>query len=463
MSRKLMITAGVAVLMLIGVAAIYLWPVPKDPLCQYVNESRLECLAMVADRQTYRPGALARVYTDAKDKDLRRVELPAAYLDNETCVIPGATLAGLSPQPQPFNLRSITYSSKNTSNVGGKLAQGLEINIGPQSERIQSVDLSFGNARTSLLDETVLVDRINSCKIRPRCVQQIQDQGYNLVNRVLEVDEIAYAFKDSKGASLSIDTLLKENAIKLGGSFVIGSASGESLKSKHPAVIAVSFVNSSVVLGAQPCEAKVVFSPEGNSQVAIGGGGRPGHIAENIAPAVASLGAPAELRATGSENQMGNMERRQSMATARALVRKGSADNEIKLNLNVRASGGHYGVRGRFGIGIISGHDTGANASAQVDGRINVLLRQPSGRLKVAWSGFPATGADGAVSNIAVVAPTGRVIQQILVTAPQGEQTVELPAEGQYAVHTRASLRAERSGSSEANQNVDARVSASIE
>jgi hypothetical protein len=152
-------------------------------------------------------------------------------------------------------------------------------------------------------------------------------------------------------------------------------------------VIGLSPINPAAIDSVRPCVEPVIYSFEGSSRAVIGGGGRPGHIASQ-APAEGNLGKKVQLTAQGTENARGNFERTVSIARSSAFVVQHGVDG-LQFENAVQIQGGHYGVRGPLGIGIISGHDTSANAESTADGRINVLFRRSNGTLLVRWEGFP--------------------------------------------------------------------------
>jgi hypothetical protein len=156
----------------------------------------------------------------------------------------------------------------------------------------------------------------------------------------------------------------------------------------------------------------------------------------------------------------------QTVSTASAAASVSQADPQsLRIKNAVQIQGGHYGVRGPFGIGIASGHDTGANAEATNDGRINVLLRSSGGSLKISWERFPPVSGPPLVqqTSIQVEGPTG-TIETIANVGGSGEKVLQLSGEGRYSIVVRNFARAEGSGwSAREAASFDAIVHASIQ
>ncbi len=78
---------GTAVVLLVFAAAtayVLLRPIETDKLCTFVRGLALSCPTLVADPVTIRPGGIVREVPDPTNKSLLKVDLPSAYLDNET-------------------------------------------------------------------------------------------------------------------------------------------------------------------------------------------------------------------------------------------------------------------------------------------------------------------------------------------------------------------------------------------
>jgi hypothetical protein len=460
-------TGAIFGITVVGVALwIYFQPPQPDPLCSYVRGMSLDCPTLASDPGTLRPGAITRHVSDQQVKGAFRVELPSSYLDNETCLIPGVRLTPLNPTPQPFSLRSIIYKADAVASLNGQLAQGISVSGRGGGTNVSEVRLDFGEATTYLLDENLLIERIERCEIRPACVQRILDQKYRVVNRVPQVKEMSYRFVDSRGIEISAKELLEKGVLRLDGSIGANAAVGETLNSKMPLVIALQLINETAVQKAKPCTAPVLYSVEGSGLAQVGGGGRPGHI---VAPprVFSKLGEEARASAVGSENTRGDRDRTQSRATATAVVRKGQGDGQLQVLSSVDVQGGHYGRSGVLGLGVASGHDTGANATATADGRINVLLRSSRANLRLTWSGLPQrvnAGGSSISTELVLVGPSGQSIQVFEREGPDGTAMVALEGEGQYAVTVKVFARAEASGSAgRARHSVNAMVRAMIE
>jgi hypothetical protein len=463
---------GTAVVLLVFAAAtvyVLLRSIETDKLCTFVRGLALSCPTLVADPVTIRPGGIVREVPDPTHKGLMKVDLPSAYLDNETCLIPGAKLAPWSPhEEQSFSLPTFSYDFSSISRIGGQVplpaVQGVDIDADASASRVSRISLSFGPARTRLLDENVLLNRIESCEILPRCVDRIRQNRYLVVNRVVEVEGMSYSFEDSAGARIPLGLLLENKTIRaVNSSFDISQKNGTSLNSAAKMVIALTTIDSAAFSKVQTCTAPVVFSFEGNSRATVGGGGRPGFIPPQ-APVTAKLGQEAKVAGRGSEDHQGDMEQTTSSALAWASVSQADSQS-LRVTNTVQIQGGHYGVRGPLGIGIASGHDTSANAEAINDGRINVLLRTPGALLNIAWQGFavPSAAPVAQQAEMQVEGPQG-TLETIPNIGSSGTKTVRLPAEGYYSVIVRNFARAEGSGwSARASIATDATVRVSIQ
>lgn len=452
--RRVYIGLAIVGLALILVTAyFYFRPSEPDRLCSLARNSAMKCPAIVADPVTLRPGGIVREVPDSSDQNATKVDLPSAYLDNETCLIPGAKLEPWSPrEEQPFSLPTFNYSFNAISRLGGNVPlpaiQGVEIDTDASGLRIAKISLTFGSARTRLLDENVLLNRIESCEISPRCIERLVQNRYRIINRVIEVEGLSYVFEDEKGARIPLGILLENKSVRAANaSFDISQKSATSLNSTSKLVIALTTIDDGTIAKAQPCTQSVVYKPfEGSSRVVIGGGGRPGHI-QPRAPMSGRLGQQAGLSASGNEQNEGNIEQTTSTAQASAVVSQ-VGPQTLTFKSVVQVQGGHYGKRGRLGIGIESGHDTGANAEASMDGRVNVLLRKPAAVLAIKWNGFAAPSGPPSVqqAEIQVVGPNGPISTTPIGSS--GEETVRLLGEGYYSVIVRSVSRAEASGHS---------------
>lgn len=443
---------GLGLLLLVGFFGwLILRPIDGDKLCSLVRASYFSCPTLVADPVTLRPGGVVREVQDHANEQFTRLELPNAYLDNDSCLIPGAKLTPWSPQDEKsFDLPTIAYDFNVLTKVGAKLTlpnvQGVEIDTNAAASRLARISISFGPTRTRLLDENVLLNRIESCEISPRCIDRIRQHGYKVLNRIVEVEGMNYSFEDSQGVRIPLGVLLDSKILKgPTANFEVHQRTASTLNSKTRLVIGLSTINSEAIAKAKPCTEDVVYSSEGGGRAVIGGGGRPGHIIPR-APVFAKLGDRAEISAQGSEGSRGNFERTVSFAKGAASVAQVSPDTLQILN-SVAVQGGHYGVRGPAGIGIVSGHDTSANAEATADGRINILLRRPGADLLVEWQGFPTSRPVGIQQDYAIqVTGPGGVVDEIRAPIGSGERKLRLPAEGYYAVIVKAFSRAEGSG-----------------
>lgn len=337
---------ALVLLLLFGGVTIYVIfrPIEVDRLCTFVRGSALKCPTLVADPVTLRPGGIVQEIPDPANKNPIKVDLPIAYLDNETCLIPGARLAPWSPRDeQPFSLPTFNYDFTALSKIGGQVplpaVQGVDIDADVAASRVSKISLSFGSARTRLLDENVLLNRIESCEILPRCVDRIKQNRYRVVNRIVEVEGMSYSFEDSTGARIPLGLLLENKTIRaVNASFDISQKNATSLNSTTRMVIALTTIDSAAFSNAQTCTAPVVYSFEGNSRAAIGGGGRPGFIPPQ-APVTANFGEEARAAARGTEDSHGDMEQTASSALASALVTQADPQS-LRIKSTVQIQGG---------------------------------------------------------------------------------------------------------------------------
>jgi hypothetical protein len=344
------------------------------------------------------------------------------------------------------------------------MVQGVEIDADAAASRVSRISLRFGAARTRLLDENALINRIESCEIRPQCVDRIKQNKYLIVNRVLEVEGMSFAFEDASGAHIPLGVLLDNQAIRaVNSSFDLSQKNATSLNSTSKMVIALSTINPDVLTNAKTCTTPVIYSFEGNSRAHVGGGGRPGYIAPQEF-VYGKFGDETKAQGRGSEDSRGNMEQTASSAFANTSIIK-DGPQSVRIRNIVQIQGGHYGVRGPLGIGIASGHDTSANAEGNVDGRINMLVRTGASKLKISWQNFPAPNNLPVIqrTDLEIVGPSGS-IDKISNVGGSGEKVISLPGEGFYSVVVKNVARAEGSGSSaRATSSLDGVVRAEVQ
>jgi hypothetical protein len=209
----------VAALFVVVAGWIMLMPPEPDRLCAFMRDASFHCPTLIADPVTLRPGGIVKEVPDKSDKEFTRFDLPHAYLDDESCLIPGAKLDAWSLRDErSFELPTIRYKFDALAKLHGEFTlpkvQGLDVDVDAAASRTTEVAITFGPARTRLLDENLLLNRIERCEISPRCVERIRENGYQILNRILEVDGISYSFVDSRGVKIPLGVLLDSKIIR---------------------------------------------------------------------------------------------------------------------------------------------------------------------------------------------------------------------------------------------------------
>jgi hypothetical protein len=444
---------AISLIFIVGVLYVLFLPKLQDPLCRYVRSFDMVCLALPADEETYRPGAISQLVADPHDPTKFRLSLPNSYLD-KTCVIAGASLEQWKPSAVPFSLAGVRYNRSALASMNGQISPDFRVNIGPKASTIQAVELTFGEARVSLLDELALVGRIENCAIKPQCITLVKDQKYRIVNRSLVVDNITYELKDSRDASLSIADLPGE-ALTLAGAFSKTESLGTKLMSKRPLALAVQLISDDAIRKANPCTAGALYMSDGVSEVSVASAGR------TVKSPPSEFGRTATAEIQGVEHERGSNNIR-SNAKAYGLTHQ-TREGELRIVATALAQGGQYEERNLSGT---VRHETIATAAAEASGVIRVLVRSGPGMLRVGWVGLPVTSNNPAtaVNSIEIQKPDGTLLETIKSPTGTGSAGVWLDAQGQYSVVGKTVLKSQAKGpSGRVEAAVDARLTATMD
>lgn len=421
-----------------------------DPLCKYVESQNFVCPALLGSSSVLRPGSIVQIREDA-DEEVKevRVSIPTSQLDT-ACVFPGTTVVLPSPEPAtPFPLPTFSYDLRRNIAAGAQFpipeVQHLKVAAGPQGERVRKVEIEAGDSTFILLDENHLTALIADCRIKPSCVDRIKQYGDKVVNGVLVAGTLSYEFYDEEGRKLQVGAAIKEGIIKINGDLSNTSAAGTKLTADSGTVLGVTLIRDQVIADAQPCTQQVLYTLEGDAEVAIGGGGGRRNIGDTRNQA-RQLGNAASLSDQGSERSecSSGFERTRSRAVARAQLAPGEAPNSLLLEAAVSSRGGHYATAAQcIGSTLIgrTGHDTSAHSLASIRGRLNALVRREGpANLLATWSGL------GDFVTLSVVSPTGESLLSGMRLGDSGEQRIEIPQGGMYGFSLQASLRSSANG-----------------
>jgi hypothetical protein len=436
--KKKKVALGISIAIFVAFGTAIAWnyfkpPDQSDPLCTFVRSHKFDCVALVTDAATYRPGGIAAVGSDPNDK---KADLPSSYLDTEGCIVKGASVAAWSTSSNPFNLSTVTYGRTAIASLGGHLANGVKVDVGPTSNRIESVKLSFGPAHTALLDERILEDRIGSCAVTIKCVAFIKGGKYKVIKRILSSDSLAYTFSDSKGASVRIAELEK-GSLSASGTFTVTGQNGEELQSQSPSALGVQFISDDVIRTVQVCESPAAYRAQGTASLTAGGDGGVGLPTLTATQGVS--GASAVLEGSGNEPRGGQ---HGIPSAVRAMARVDPiGTNELRFVSNIDVRGGQYGAPTALGLAPAL-RVTKAHITAELQGEVEVLARKDGGTLQVSWSDMPPSGGDPsrkAGAEFVVLDPDSTVTSQ---SAMSGTGSVRIPIrnEGKYTVRPKLSV-----------------------
>ncbi|MCK1626561.1 trypsin-like peptidase domain-containing protein [Bradyrhizobium sp. 160] len=153
----------------------------------------------------------------------------------------------------------------------------------------------------------------------------------------------------------------------------------------------------------------------------------------------------AELNASGEERSECDEAsgRTRSNAQAHASVQL-FENNGLKIPISLAVQGGHYRTAttciGGKPVGL-TGHDTEARASADVEGQIDFDLQSAPADLRVVWQDVPPG------TRVALVGPDGAVRKSIEVSGTS-EQAIQLPESGHWRLQASISRQLRAKGGS---------------
>ena len=167
---------------------------------------------------------------------------------------------------------------------------------------------------------------------------------------------------------------------------------------------------------------------DGRSAVTVAGSGSGATPTRTVSQ---GLGALAEIQARGSESSECNpgSGRTFSQGLARGRVERADHDS-LRFFLDLGAQGGHYRTAaaciGGNPVGL-TGHDTETSATVELEGVVRLENTAAKQKVVVQWSDF----VPGVVE---ISGPAG--FSKNFTVQGGGEQTIELPAVGEYSVST---------------------------
>lgn len=447
-SRLLGIFALFAIVASGGVFLIYhhSHPTPKasrgpDILCAYVSDSLgMRCVQVLGADTLLGPGAIVDFPAPKQAHDL--VPLPNAQLFSDSCVVPGeqinALTSSLHNQQNTISLQSMTFHSERKLHIGAELPiprfPNIEIKAGPQASDITDVTLAPSDVHAELLDENQFLDALENFGIRKVCIDRLRKSQYQVVAKAL-VGTLDYAVTDNNSQSLSLDAALTKGLLNVsaGGATLVDSKQILKNVSGTPVVIAVEFLKPEILAQRPALEKDVVYSPSGQTSVAVAGAGAGG---QNYLPPLtksATIGQQASVQSNGTEASecQSGYERSQSLGSLAAQLQSSNEGRTLQVSLDGTIRGGHYATFAScpFGNPIgKTGHDTGVTAHYSSSGSIRTTVRSDAPRhLTVTFTDLPPQ------TSITVRGPNGELIPS---TPPHegGSQTFEGSGSADYRI-----------------------------
>lgn len=484
MSTRAKWLVGLATLVVLGAAAIFLvpifWPprpvVIVDRLCEHVRGQRMNCLTTLAAESFVHPGSIIN-YQPSETPSNDILSLPVSDIVGESCLVPGAptVLRDGARQKADVSIPNLIYEVNTGLNAGATVElpqlSGASIKAGPEWSKVEKVDLSVDQAWVSHMDENLAVAAVNSCSFRKQCVDRIIAKQYRVVASSLVARGLSYKFSDKSGKLISLEAAAKDKIFEasVNAASNIKQATDATLEATDPRVVGVTLLPVDVFENQPICRESILFTADGNATVTIGGGGGRGQIPAHP-PLRKSLNEVAELTATGTEESecQPGFERNISSAKAVASVMADTA-GKMRLKYELAAAGGHYATVAVCAAGQVigkTGHDNNATASADLSGTIIVTVRSESSPvLRIDWSKMPTSGAEIRVvdwKNEPLTDPKGDRVVEPFAAVGDGSIDVRTRGAGVYRVEARIQLGASVGGNVNQQVKDEAEVAVSI-
>ena len=417
---------------------------------------QLKCVNVLGSDNLLGPGAVVSFPDNANA--YTRVPLPNADLFSTTCVVPGEQVNALlnsfkrQKEQNATTIPELTYDLNRSFQLGVQLPiprlPDLTLKAGPKISEVQTVTLKVPEAWVKLIDEFAFAEVLAKSGIRKQCIDRLLTAQYRVVSKAVVGQNVAYEVRDKGGQSYSFSAAAKKGQLELtGGAGVdIDETEAAKLISETPVVLAVDFLDPSILKGQPEITEPVIYFPSGQATVSVSGSGGEGHLP--IAKQSNPLGNAAGVKQQGGESSEcdGGFERTKSAVDVSAIVRP-KDDRTVELMATGTFNGGHYAtgncVFGR--LANISGHDTGVDVQIFFNASVRATVRADDVKsLKLELSGLPED------SRISVHDPLGQILAprdtESQSAATQGALNYAIGGAGVYTVDFSGSISRSISG-----------------
>jgi hypothetical protein len=358
-----------------------------DHLCEYVFQTlHLECVDVLEATDGMHPGAVTVLRPKSDDQPFGRAEIPRLDLLRESCRIPGTNpeviAAGMSA-PAPVALPAFTYDLQGALKEGVQIPvpklEGTTITAGPNLSSVASVRITNKKAWIESWDAGAALQAFASCNIKQTCIDLIQSSHYKVISTTAVVDGLSYEFKDESSNELVLSVGGgKAVDIQNGGHVEMKSGSTASLDTTAPFVVGVRFFPDQIFASQPTCAEPIKFAAEGLAAVTASGGGGKGNIGGPFTQ-TAKLGEKAAIDKRGTEQSECEAGLDLTVSEARVAAQVDSpGPGKLRFSYDYALSGGHYDTVAACPLGKWvgkTGHDNTTNVSAELVGRIRILVR----------------------------------------------------------------------------------------
>lgn len=414
---------GMSVAIMVVLAAIYYLFRPPvivpDHLCEYISQTlHFECVDVLQATDSMHPGAVTTYRPRTDQQPFGRAEVPSLDLLLDSCRIPGtdrmALVAGFG-QPAAIALPSFTYD------LGGALKEGVDIplpklegakiTVGPTLSRAASARITNKKAWIESWDAGAARQVFASCNIKQDCIDLVKSSHYKVISTTAVVDGLSYEFKDSSSNDLALSAASgNEVAVQNGGHVELKQGAVASLDATAPFVVGVRFFPDEIFANQATCVEPIQFAAEGLARVTVSGGGGSGNVGGPFS-ATAQLGDSASIDKRGSEQSECEPGLDLTVSQGRISASVDSPNpGKLRFAYDYGLSGGHYDTVAACPLGKWvgkTGHDNTTNVSAELVGRIRILIRTSNApRIRVLHPNI-------AGGSIEVLDPLGKPVLEI--------------------------------------------------
>lgn len=361
--------------------------VVPDHLCEYVTQTlHLECVDVLQATGSMHPGAVTTFRPKSEQQPFGRAQIPQMDLTKESCRIPGtgsAALPGFS-EPSEIGLPSFTYDLTGALKEGVEIPlpklQGATITAGPEFSRVATARITNKKAWTETWDEAAARQAYASCNIKQDCVDLIRSSRYQVISTTAVVDGLAYEFKDADNKRIALSAGGGDQAVAVqnGGQVEMNAGATTSLDATTPFVVGVRFFPEQTFANQPTCTEPIRFAADASAAVTVSGGGGRGNIGGPFT-ATAALGEAASISKRGSEESECDHGLDLTVSEGRITAQVDSpGPGKLRFSYDYGLSGGHYATVAGCPLGKWigkTGHDNVTNVSADLVGRIRILVR----------------------------------------------------------------------------------------